>query len=262
MKFVPLISCDPRITITRMKFPAALVFTLTMFFANSDSVNAQTQEPLEFEVAVVKPADPQSSIQSSTNISKERFSATGTLRGFIQMAYNLQEFQIIGGPKWATSDRFAVDARPAHASRREEMMLMLQALLTKRFGLKMHQETKLSSVYALARSRGNLSMKEVKDGILTMSAGRGRLTGIMSPADLARFLVPTLGRTVIDQTNLKGMYEVKLEWTPDVDAAPGETSRGPSIFTAIQEQLGLRLESTKAQVQFLVVDHAELPEGN
>ena len=98
---------------------------------------AQSQSPqvVEFEVAVVKPADPQSPVESATRFSANRFTATGTLRTLIQVAYGIQELQILGGPKWVSVEKFNIDAKSQGLVSRDEMKLMIRTLLTNRFDL-------------------------------------------------------------------------------------------------------------------------------
>jgi uncharacterized protein (TIGR03435 family) len=130
---------------------------------------------------------------------------------------------------------------------------MLQTLLAERFKLAMHSETRELPVYALVVGKSGPKIQEVTEGIGTMTTGRGRLNCRLPIAAFARYLSPTLGRTVLDRTGLTGAFEIKLEWAPD------DESSGPSIFAAVQEQLGLKLESAKGPVEILVIEHAEKP---
>lgn len=185
---------------------------------------------------------------------------------------------------------------------REQVKLMLQSLLAERFHLKFHRETRELPVYALVVGKNGhkLHLSEIQpntDGTpakspgagdpaapggagsakpagAMMRMGRGQLDAQMTPiAALANMLAQQLGRPVIDKTDLKGSYDFKLEWTPDetahrliggggADAPPPADSSGPSVFTAVQEQLGLRLESQKGPVEILVIDSVEKPSGN
>jgi uncharacterized protein (TIGR03435 family) len=175
----------------------------------------------------------------------------------------------------------------------EERRHMLQALLADRFKLTIHRETKELPIYALVVAKNGPKLQEAKPGDTypngfrgpggrggrgMMMMGRGELTGQgLHVADLARQLSQQLGRTVVDKTALTGLYDFTLKWTPDNQMAmpggPGDGGRGsdsgasadtsgPSIFTAIQEQLGLKLESQKGPVEVLVIDHVEKPSEN
>ena len=173
---------------------------------------------------------------------------------------------------------------------------MLRALLADRFQLTLHRETKDLPIYALVIAKNGLKLHEAKPddtypngikgpdgralkGAHLMRMGRGELTGqALATDELVRLLSQQLGRTVLDKTGLKGNYDFTLKWTPDDseapmlkgpaggppsggNAAPPESS-GTSIFTAIQEQLGLKLESQKGPVEVLVIDHVEKPSEN
>lgn len=178
--------------------------------------------------------------------------------------------------------------------RGEQIRLRAQSLLADRFKLTLHRETKELPVYALVVGKNGPKLQEAKPGDTypngmkgldgrahggMMRMGRGQLTGQAIPlASLATMLSQQLGRTVVDKTGLKGNYDFTLQWTPDqsqpamlmgpeggkpgTDNAPPPESSGPSIFTAIQEQLGLKLESQKGPVEFLVIDHVEKPSEN
>ncbi len=215
-------------------------------------VNAQSRPA--FDVASVKPVDPNGPVQSWTGGSPGRFAARGTLQFFIQLAYDVESLQLTGGPKWLNSDMFNIEAKAERSFNIAERNLMLQTLLTDRFKLVLHSETRELPVYALVVGKSGPKIQEVKGNIGSMTGGRGRLSCRLPIAAFARSLSPTLGRTVLDRTGLTGAFDIKLEWTPD-----GDDASGPSIFTAVQEQLGLQLESAKGPVEILVIGHAEKP---
>jgi uncharacterized protein (TIGR03435 family) len=245
---------------------AAAVFTAAVLDVTSAPVqqaqSQQMQNPPKFEAAVIKLTDPQSPVAGGTRFASNRFTATGSVQALVQLAYGVQEFQISGGPKWLNSDKFNIDARPERTADRAEMKRMLQALLADRFKVVLHTETREIPVYALLRAKNGVKVQKVKDGTTSMTSGRGRLSGKMSMSDFARALVPTLGRTVLDRTGIAGVFEIKLEWMPDEAVPTVSDASGPSLFTALQEQLGLRLQSTKGPVEVLVIDHAEKPSEN
>jgi len=176
-----------------------------------------------------------------------------------------------------------------------ERQLMIQALLADRFKLTLHRETKELPVYALVIAKNGPRLHEGKPGdtypngfngpdgklgagMMFMSGRGGPVTAQGVPlANLVRLLSRQLGRTVLDETGLMGNYDFTLQWTPDESqgpmfkgaeggpapaSAPPPDSSGPSIFTALQEQLGLKLESRKGPVEILVIDHAEKPSAN
>jgi uncharacterized protein (TIGR03435 family) len=200
------------------------------------------------------------------------------LRDLIQFAYGLPDSQILGGPAWIDSIMFDIDAKsdpvvdaqlralPTEQARRQKQ-LMVQALMADRFQLKIHQETRQLPVYALVVTTDGPRFKLSKISGTTIDTGRTRLH-IAGSDDtisvLARELAQVLGRVVLNQTGLSGRYDLSLRWTPDDAAALASSSPDapPGIFIAIQEQLGLKLESTKAPVPVLVIDSVEKPSPN
>jgi len=162
----------------------------------------------------------------------------------------------------------------------EQMRERVRSMLADRFQLMVHRETKESAVYALVVAKGGTKLKENTDpsgrpGI--MGRRRGEFTGTAAPMQLlTQMLSNQLGRPVIDKTGLTGKYDFQLQWTPDpgqnpgppgvlppgVAAPPPPDPNGPDVFTAIQEQLGLRLESQKGPVDMIVVDRVEKPSEN
>jgi bla regulator protein blaR1 len=231
----------------------------------------------------------------------------GTLQMLIENAYEIQYFQIVGAPKWVSSDRYDIEAKMDGAEMerlktlsqdesRLESKRMLQALLVNRFQLVVHRETKELPGYALVIAKGGSKLHEAKPGdtypngikgpdgkpgtgLMIMGGNGGPVTGQgISVESLTRLLSQQLGRTIVDETGLKGNYDFTLQWTPDEragpmpgapqgggsrsDDAPPLDSSGASIFTAIQEQLGLKLEARKVPVEMLVIDHVEAPSEN
>ncbi len=241
-----------------------------------------------FEVASIKPAKPPEGGRMMVGISVEqgRFMANNmSVRMLIQQAYNLKDFQVTGAPGWVSSERYDIVAKPegpiASDIRGEALRLMLQGLLEDRFKLKSHFETKELPVYNLVVGKGGPQLKESASGdqdrqMQRFGRGQATLNGA-NMAMLVRMISQALGRDVIDKTGLTGRYDIELKWTPDENAmrGPGEgperppsetpappDNSGPSLFTAVQEQLGLKLESSKGPVGILVVDHVERASEN
>jgi uncharacterized protein (TIGR03435 family) len=243
-----------------------------------------------FEVSTVKPNKSGNS-GSDTDFRDGRFTASNiSLKNLLQYrAYGIPASRIFGGPKWIDSERFDIEAKTdgavahwlrtlARDQRRVQMQVMFQQLLADRFKLAVHWETRDLPVYAIvvAKKGPTLHPSQEPDGSSDTSAHDGQFTAHnISAAQLADALTQELsrelGRVVIDKTGIQGKYDVSLKWVPDSGAAlmSGGTAgpalppnSGPSIFTAIQEQLGLKLRSAKAPVQVLVVDHAEMPSEN
>ena len=246
--------------------------------------------PLTFEVASVKPSG--SDAHGFINfLPGGGLRVVGIpLKTLITLAYNVRDFQVSGGPGWIDSDRFDINARGEASETAEgasadltkaiderrktvaEAKERLRNLLEEHFKLSIQHETKEQQVYTLVVGKNGPKVKETKDGNGMMRMGGGMLHGEGVQLDfLATTMSGQLGRLVIDKTGLTGKYYVDLSWTPDpgqAGAGPfGELPQapdpnGPSIFTALQEQLGLRLESQKAPVETLVIDRVERPSEN
>jgi uncharacterized protein (TIGR03435 family) len=207
----------------------------------------------------------------------------------IALAYRIQEFQITGGPNWVGSDRFDVEGKAEDPNARpDQLRLMLQSLLEDRFKLRLHHQGKQVSVYALVVGRSGPKIKLSPDQTSpdvngpsppgagpnrgAIRFGAGSLTG--NAATLSWFttvLSQRLDRTVVDKTKLTGRFDFRLQWTPGLgeapygpggDILPPADSTGPSIFVALQEQLGLKLESARGPVEVFVIDQVEKPTGN
>jgi uncharacterized protein (TIGR03435 family) len=239
----------------------------------------------EFEAASIKPGAP--AAMGNVRVGMEmmpggRISMSGvTVKLLIQQAYGVKDFQIVGGPPWLGSERYDITAKPAEAATEDQVKVMIQALLKDRFQLQFRRETKELPTYALVVAKGGPKLKESEvaagsgqgRGQLRMM-GRGHFDAQGVPiSNLATQLSNALGRSVIDKTGLQGNYDYKLEWTPDEGQGgpmrgPGGESSAPadnpgaSIFTALQDQLGLKLESTKGPVEILVIEKAEKASEN
>lgn len=251
--------------------------------------------PLTFEVASVKPSG-ETDRRMIRFMPGGGLRVTGmVLKNLIAFAYDVRDFQIAGGPGWINSAPFDIEAKSDRNSSEnttpdelrnmtdaqmknaaEQMRSKLQALLADRFQLTLHHETKEEPVYALVIGKNGSKLQEsqMKAGERKrmMRMGRSELNAEGAAIDmLTNTLSNVLGRPVIDRTGLKGNYDFKLQWTPDpsqaggfggppppgVDAPPPPDPNGPSIFTAVQEQLGLRLESQKGPVDLIVIDRVE-----
>jgi uncharacterized protein (TIGR03435 family) len=225
---------------------------------------AVAQAPIEFEVATIKPAPPQAEGRTSTRMSSDtdagKLNYTNVnLKEVIGKAYKVQQYQITG-PDWMETERFDIVAKfPPHAAP-DQLPPMLQALLADRFKLALHRETRELPMYALAVAKNGPKFKttESETGISSNSSRtRWHVVAKVSMHRFAEFLSDEAGRPVVDRTGLSGGYELTLDWAPDNAAAANDPTAGPSLFTALQEQLGLRLDSTKGPVEMLVIDRAE-----
>jgi uncharacterized protein (TIGR03435 family) len=245
-----------------------------------------------FEVASIKPN------KSDNGMIRIMFTPDGVsytgvpLQILLRETLGIEDDRILGEPAWVKSDRFDIEAKvdASDAAKLKDLKFdqrrsMLLPLLADRFSLKFHHETRELPLYELVLAKGGSKMTEFKpeDPVNPkpkgwMSMGRGKIEGREVPVEqLVHILAQQLGRTVQDKTGLTGNYTYQLQWTPD--DAPPPTARnanstssagdptppdaiGPSLFTALQEQLGLKLESTKGPVDVVVIDHIETPSAN
>ncbi len=184
-----------------------------------------------------------------------------TLSDCLKFAYELTSDSQIAGPDWIRNkeQRYDVIGKAPATTSRDEMLRMLQTLLTERFRIEMHHELCEMSYYAFVPAKKGVKMQrstETGSGDNDRNGGghivRRQISMTMLATLLARF---ELHSVVLDMTGLKGTYKVDLEWLP-ANAKP-DAPAGPSLFTAVQEQLGLRLESRKGPVDVFVIDHAE-----
>lgn len=212
----------------------------------------------EFEVASIRPPSP--SGDRGTNMSTTGGTLrlhNATLKFCIVVAYNVQESLIDGGPAWINSQTFEILAKAPDSASKADLLPMLRSLLEDRFRLAVHSETRQRPVFVLTVAKGGPKLRpsDGGDGFLGRR-GSGPLTGRKaSMTGLAATLSTLMGRKVLDHTGLSGVYDFTLEFAP-----PNATdSPLPVLVTALQEQLGLRLESANGPVEVLVVDHAEKP---
>ncbi len=230
------------------------------------------QSAQKFEVASIRPhKGPYTEVGVRISGPKVTIEAYGLL-GLIMDAYQLTEdIQISGGPPWMSADSVRFDiaaiAPGDGATSQENLRLMLQALLADRFQLKVHRVTQEIPVYALVVAKNGPKLKEsapAEESSVTASGGRtAQITmANVSTERLAIQLSGGLDRPVVDKTGLKGHYDVKLNWIPEFAGPPPPGSDGVNIFTAVQEQLGLKLEPQKAPIEILVIDHVERPSEN
>lgn len=242
---------------------------------------------MEFEVVSVKPNHSEA---EKMNIMSPPMSNGVTITNMplidiLQWAFRItMSDQIVGLPGWATEDRYDITAKVADedvtAFRKVvdpiQRAPMLQKILVERFNLKFHNETKELSVYALVVAKSGVRMTEIQPAIGpngmrdggSRQRRRGQIKSMGQPMQpLIDALTMELKSVVVDRTDLKGFYDFTLTWTPDDVNASGagstpEDASAPPLVTALQEQLGLKLERIKAPVQVLVVDHVERPSEN
>jgi uncharacterized protein (TIGR03435 family) len=252
-----------------------------------------------WDVSTVKPASPDAR-GSIFQITPDGLKITGVpLWMMVREAFGLENDRLFGGPPWAKTTAFDVEAKvsPEDAPKLKALTIeqrrqMMVALLEARFGLKYHHEARDLPMYELVVAKGGVKMQASKpdpegpdDSLgsepaparhMLMMHGRGHIESVgTGTSGLVRLLSAQLDRTVVDKTGLTGNYDFKLDWTPDDTAsamtkggnpAPGDNAvspdAGPSLFTALEEQLGLKLVSTKGPVDVIVIDQLEQPTAN
>lgn len=269
---------SPRVSRTRMAAGAAMLLGCGIAGSIAPRWIALAQEPLRFEVASVKPVE-HADYRRLTCDAGRKFEATNSLRSLIFFGYQVSDFQnqIVGGPAWIDSPDavFDVEGKPAAPPvSSEDCRKMVQTLLADRFRLALHKEAREMPVYALVVGSKGSKLREATGDEPPGRTSNIMINGVaiqvndnysrstargMSMAQLAGFLQhgPSVERLVVDETNLKGIYPVTLDYS----GSPGNDDR-PDLFTALQEQLGLKLESKKEPVEVLVIDHAEKPDAN
>jgi uncharacterized protein (TIGR03435 family) len=249
--------------------PASVVAALM----SAQQVPAEISPPAQFEAASVKP-------NRSGSLSLEFRTPPGRLtvrnadlRTIVKNAFRIrQDVDLIGGPRWIETERFDITATAPEKTSSDQILLMLQSLLFERFKLAVHREPRQVQLYKLRIASGAPKLRELKVGMTPRSAGPDtRIIGILGKTSgLTRALSKFLGRDVIDETGLTGSYDLSIEVAKDdpiITAGSADTGdrtgpAGPSLFSALQEQLGLKLVSEKAEVSILVIDHVERPSAN
>ncbi len=258
-----------------------------------------------FAVASIRPSSPDEMGHGGSGVGRYAEPAT-TVRELIKYAYGMgYEGELVGGPRWMSTDKFAVEAKADDAEvealgkmsrgdRDEQMRLMMQSLLAERFGLVVRFEMKELPVYELVVAKGGLKCAvdtTSPPAIADTSRPRFRWSNAPAPpppppgwvppsAEESRRMAQSLhlrtkgwpfwlvvtvlshqpeldGRTVVDKTGLDGSYDCEMTWSQ-----AGSDGTGPSLFTAVQNDLGLKLEPAKGMVEVLVVDGVERPSGN
>jgi bla regulator protein BlaR1 len=265
-----------------MRLVGALFITCGLF---GQAANSPPATPAAFTVASIKPNKSDDNRFMLRPLPGGGLTASGvTLRMLIMNAYEVAGYQISGAPSWIGTERWDIEAKTEGVQGplpREQFGAMLRRLIEDRFQMKTRRESKEMPVYALVVTKTGSKLKphpgDAAERRPLMKFGRGSATFTnTSLAVLAGQLSMDLGRPVLDRTNLMGGFDFTLEWTPAPEEGGSEAfgiapraepaspadSTGPSIFTAIQEQLGLKLESQKGPVDILVIDHVERPSEN
>jgi uncharacterized protein (TIGR03435 family) len=233
------------------------------------------QESTLIEVASVKPSG-NTMADSNFDSVRGRLTATNiTVRELIRLAYDVKDFQIGQAPRWIDSQRFDISVKSVRtdANSLEDVKQLVRELLAGRFQLTTHRNSKQMAVYLLVVAREGSKLMAHNDAGPRTRGGCGRLVGRRVTAyDVARILSRQVDRAVLDRTGLAGEYDFQLDFTPDsgpcrtASDSPGASSAVdsglPSLYTAVQQQLGLKLEPSRGPVELLIIDRVEKPSDN
>jgi uncharacterized protein (TIGR03435 family) len=237
--------------------------SLTLPAAHAQTIASAPSKLLEWDVVSIKVSKPGNDEAVSNATGANGYSVTIPLKQLISDAYEIREDLISGLPKWAGSAQFDIEAKVAdtdadvyHKLLQKQKDMMLQPILADRFKLTAHTETKQLPVYELVVAKAG-KLQSAQPGAPDaggFSTGAGQITcQTCDVSFLSGMLARSLQRTVIDKTGLAGKYDIKLRWSD---------YSGPSLFTALEEQLGLKLQHAKGPVETLIVDHVEMPSEN
>jgi len=264
---------------TFRNFPGAFLVTALIATLGA-SGHAQSRPRFDaFEVATIKPATPEPGRWIKMQSANRFVAHNHAVRTLIAAAYDLPPEAIAGGPSWIDSDRWEILAKTPGATRPQldEQMSMLRQLLNDRFKLAFHRESKEFSIFALTVAPGGQKFKESTISPDATPDGPPLVAFAVSPTVVrlpARFITmgefasllqrSPLDRPVLDRTGLSGRYDFDLEFAPDESLWGGlfprpENSDKPSLLRAMQEELGLKLESTRGAIDAIVIDHVERP---
>ena len=287
---------------------AVAVLAVAVRLKPDPTVRAQVIVPdgtAQFEVASIRPSQ-QNGVRGPIEGSMERTFARGTLvaaarngrfrtagmhlRLLIQLAYDVEHFQVAGGPSWVGSDRYAIEATAGGTAPLDQLRAMLKSLLADRFALTLRRETRQLPVYELVVASEGLKIVPMKEGecitpkspvamdlakpvyfcggmrrkVVTLPPDRAdRIeAGGISMSQLLEVISEDLGRIVVDKTGFSAPFNLLLDFAPLRDREPGPPSSAPTISTALREQLGLQLRSTTGPVDVLVIDDVARPSPN
>jgi uncharacterized protein (TIGR03435 family) len=260
-----------------VKFRRTLI---EMLFLTASSGLCQ-QKPdtarLEFDVASIKPAPPGAAGGAIKPLpgGQTYIAQNAPVKLIIELMYHLNRRQVSGGPPWLDAELYDIEAKSERPRSIDDLHIMFQNLLVDRFKLQFHDESRVLPAYELVVDKSGPKLEENNSPIQPLGRGRFQATHC-SMSYFSWVLSQMLDRPVLDQTGLSQHYNFKLEWTPEpppdagirggAGAAPPPRelppANGPDVFTALREELGLKLESRKGPVEVMVIDHIERPSAN
>jgi uncharacterized protein (TIGR03435 family) len=271
-KFATKIFGKVQNTMTKNTFRAAFVIgtlLISMAFSRTSGI-----DPPAFDAASVRLSAADERAAAAEFLPGGRFRSNIALRYVIERAYDIEDYQLQGDPAWVKTERYAIEAKTDSPATDDQLRLMVQAMLASRFGLKIRRETRDLPVYALVVGKNGPKLTAAADatqceghGCFGIGKGSFSAKGATMPWT-AKVLNRIMDRPVLDKTQLSGNYDFVLHFDPSTASSPmmaavtTEDSSQGSIFTVIQEQIGLKLDPRKEPVEVLVIDHVERPSGN
>ena len=240
-------------------------------FAGAQEVKpmAASADPA-FEVAAIKLSDPANGSSGFQTRGHRVIVLNETVESMMVFAYGVQPRQIAGAPGWVSTDHYDVSGFPDADGVPDvkQFRSMVRKVLGERFHLQMHEEQREMPVYALRVAKGGAKLAKAANPVENQPDQTGNDGAVSdyrftnnSMTEFASFLQFEMDRPVLDETGLAGRYDFELKWTRDT-ARQVETDTGPGMFTAVQEQLGLRMEATREPAKVLVIDRLERPSAN
>lgn len=217
----------------------------------------------QFDIASIKPTAAAETSTSGIYSGHGKIDAHNvTLKTCILGAYAVTSSQVVGGPDWLGSDRFDILAKTDPSVNSDAVLMrMFQALLAERFRLAVHRETRPLQAYVIEVGKNGPKIEKTKGGGSSTDGEHGTLVAVNTTMDtFALVIAGQVELPVVNKTGLEGGYDLKLKWTPERELSRPDA--GPPIFTAIQEQLGLRLRAQKVLLEVVVIDRPEKPTAN
>jgi uncharacterized protein (TIGR03435 family) len=246
--------------------------TLPMFWYSASAQQPEGTKTFKYDVVSVKPFRGDDR-HGYVNATSDSFSSNVPISKLIQIAFSLlMPDQVSGAPSWANSEHYSIEAKVdedtlaalnklPRQQRLEQRRRMLLAILIERFGLTFHHETREMPSFELVVAKGGTKLKRSDATGSSSSMGGENLKGTgMETSDLCQRLSGLVGRQIIDKTGMAGRFDMELSWSNEDN--PTSSDIGPSIFTALQEQLGLKLVSSKAPTDTVVIDALAKPSAN
>ena len=228
-------------------------------------------EDPDWEAVTIKPSDPSDPVSHINIRGRNVMIESQSVEAMMRFAYGVQHSQIVGAPEWMKTERWDVAGVPDGQGKPNlpQFQSMMRKLLAERFGLTLHHEQREMPVFALTVAKGGTKLvKSTRNPSFGPGSGGSAANGIedhrytnTSMSDLALMLMIYVDRPIVDQTGLQERFDFELRWTKD-DAAATGTDSPPGLFTAIQEQLGLKLQPAKAPADVLVIDKVQRPSAN